>query len=234
MAEKKQSERIQTSILNGVEHKALVWLAARQPAWVTSDFLTLIGTIGSVIIALGYILSGKDINWLWLASLGFIINWYGDSLDGNLARFRKTQRPVYGFYIDHTVDCINEFLMFGGIGLSALMHFNLAMLLFIFYLLLTLNVITNAHLKGEFKLTYAKLGPTEFRLIVIIVNTCFILFKPLRDFTAHVDMFGCGVELKALDVVGTVILVILAAIYFITIISDARGYAKADPLKKNK
>lgn len=233
MAEKKQSQRIQTSILNGVEHKALVWLAARQPSWVTSDFLTFIGTIGSVIIAVGYILSGHNINWLWLASMGFVINWYGDSLDGNLARYRKTQRPVYGFYIDHTVDCINEFLMFGGIGLSALMRFDLAMLLFIFYLLLTLNVITNAHLKGEFKLTYAKLGPTEFRLIVIIVNTCFIFIRPLREFSASVNILGKAMELKALDIVGLVVLIILAIIYFVTIFNDAREYAKADPLKKN-
>lgn len=233
MAEKKQSQRIQTSILNGVEHKALVWLAARQPSWVTSDFLTFIGTIGSVIIAVGYILSGHNINWLWLASMGFVINWYGDSLDGNLARYRKTQRPVYGFYIDHTVDCINEFLMFGGIGLSALMRFDLAMLLFIFYLLLTLNVITNAHLKGEFKLTYAKLGPTEFRLIVIIVNTCFIFIRPLREFSASVNILDKAMELKALDIVGLVVLIILAIIYFVTIFNDAREYAKADPLKKN-
>ena len=230
----KQAKRIQTSILNGAEHRVLVWLAARQPAWVTSDFLTMIGTLGSVVIAIGYILSSRDIGWLWLASLGFVINWYGDSLDGNLARYRNTQRPVYGFYIDHTMDCINEFLMFGGIGLSALMRFDLAMLIFIFYLLLTLNVLTNTHLKGEFKLTYARLGPTEFRIIAIILNTCFILVRPLREFATSVTVAGNTLELKALDVAGTVILLSLAAIYFSNIISDARAYAKADPLKKNR
>ena len=122
MKKKKSTEksvRIQTSVLNGVEKKALLWLAERQPKWVNSDTLTLIGFIGSVIIAAGYILSNYNINFLWLASLGLVINWYGDSLDGTLARFRKQQRPVYGFYLDHTMDAINETFMFMGVGLSS-------------------------------------------------------------------------------------------------------------------
>ena len=80
----KKAERIQTSFLNGVEKKALVWLAQRQPKWVTSDMLTWIGTFGSMLIALGYILSHINVNWLWLSSFGLIVNWYGDSLDGTL------------------------------------------------------------------------------------------------------------------------------------------------------
>ena len=85
---KEQSKRIQTSILNDVERKVLVWLAERQPRWVVSDTLTFVGFLGSVIIALGYILTNLDYRWLWLASLGFVINWYGDSLDGSVARVR--------------------------------------------------------------------------------------------------------------------------------------------------
>ena len=83
-----QSRRIQTSVLNAAEKKVLVWLAQRQPRWVTSDGLTAIGVAGAIIVALGYILSNHHIGWLWLASLGFVINWYGDSLDGTLARVR--------------------------------------------------------------------------------------------------------------------------------------------------
>ena len=76
------SERIQTSILNKMEKKLLIWLAQRQPAWITSDFLTFIGVIGAVLFAIGGILAHIDTNFLWLASLGLVINWYGDSLDG--------------------------------------------------------------------------------------------------------------------------------------------------------
>ena len=95
------SERIQTSILNKMEKKLLIWLAQRQPAWITSYFLTFIGVIGAVLFAIGGILAHIDTKFLWLASLGLVINWYGDSLDGTLARVRRTQRPVYGFFMSY-------------------------------------------------------------------------------------------------------------------------------------
>ena len=231
MADKK-AERIQTSILNGVEKKALVWLAERQPKWVVSDTLTAIGTLGAVMIGAGYILCGVNVNFLWLSCLGFVVNWYGDSLDGTLARVRKTQRPVYGYYLDHTVDCINEAFMFIGLGLSCLMRLDLALMIFVVYLCLTVNVSVNAHLKGEFRLTYAKLGPTEFRVIAIIFTSLFVFIKPLREFEAVVRIFGKDIDLRALDVAGLVILALLLVIYLVTIISDAKGYAKMDPMPK--
>ena len=233
MTEKK-AVRIQTSVLNGLEKKALVWLAERQPKWVVSDTLTLIGTLGAIIIAVGYILTGKSIHFLWLSSLGFFINWYGDSLDGTLARVRGTQRPVYGYYLDHTVDCINEAIMFLGVGLSPLMNLPLALMIFIVYLFLTINVSVNAHLKGEFKLTYLKLGPTEFRVVCILINTLFIFIRPLREYVRDVTLLGHPIQLRALDIVGIVILVLLTVIYLITICSDAAAYAKADPMPKRK
>ncbi len=229
MADKK-AERIQTSILNGVERKALVWLAERQPKWVVSDTLTAIGTLGAIMIGAGYILCGVNINFLWLSCLGFIVNWYGDSLDGTLARVRKTQRPIYGYYLDHTVDCINEAFMFLGVGLSCLMRLDLALMIFAVYLCLTVNVSVNAHLKSEFRLTYAKLGPTEFRVIAILLTSLFIFIEPLRTFTAAVTVFGNELELKALDVAGIVILAALIIIYLVTVIKDAMWYAKMDPM----
>ena len=233
MADKK-AERIQTSFLNSIEKKALVWLAERQPKWMVSDMLTCIGTLGAIVIAVGYILSSRSIHFLWLSSLGFIINWYGDSLDGTLARVRGTQRPVYGYYLDHTVDCINEAFMFLGVGLSPLMNLPLALMILVVYLFLTINVSVNAHLKGEFKLTYLKLGPTEFRVFAILINTLFILVRPLRDFSQHVNILGHPAELRALDVAGIIVLALLVVIYLITIISDARAYAKADPMPERK
>lgn len=231
MQEIKQAERIQTSILNAAEKRVLVWLARRQPKWMTSDILTGIGFFGAVVIAAGYILTSLNVNFLWLASLGFVINWYGDSLDGTLARVRNTQRPVYGYYLDHTVDGINESLMFLGIGLSGLIHFPLALAILVVYLLLTINVSVNAHLRKEFRLTYAKLGPTEFRILGIIANTLFVLIAPLRDFSVAVGLFGGAVTLQALDFAGLFVLLLLLVIYFSTIIADARYYAKIDPRK---
>ena len=184
------------------------------------------------MIASGYILSAWNINFLWLSSLGFVINWYGDSLDGTLARVRKTQRPVYGYYIDHTIDCINEFLIFLGIGLSGLMHLELALMILALYFMLTINVSINAHLKKEFRLTYAKLGPTEFRVLAVIVNTILILVAPVRTFACDFSVFGKAVTLHSLDLAGILVLVALIVIYLVTISKDAHEYAEMDPMPK--
>ena len=226
----KKAERIQTSFLNGIERKALVWLAERQPKWVTSDLLTWTGTLGAFLIALGYVLSNFNVNWLWLSTFGLIVNWYGDSLDGTLARVRNTQRPIYGYYLDHTVDGINETLMFVGIGLSPFLNLYSALAMLVIYLQLTLNVSMNAHLKSEFKLTYAGFGPTEFRLIGILLNTLLIFIKPWREFEQVKTVLGKTLFIHALDYPGLVILAILALIYFVTIFRDARYYSKIDPM----
>ncbi len=229
---KEQSKRIQTSILNALEKKALVWLAKRQPRWMTSDILTFIGVIGAVIVALGYALSNYDIRWLWLASFGFFVNWYGDSLDGTLARVRNTQRPIYGFYLDHCVDGVTMAIMCIGAGLSEMLNLYIAMAVLVAYLLLSISVYINAHLKGEFKLTFAGMGPTEFRLVMVLVNTLFIYVAPIRDFTTSFHCLGTEVIFGSFDYVGIAILLILIAIYCHNFIGDARGYAKVDPLKE--
>ena len=229
---KEDAERIQTSFLNANEKKVLVWLAERQPNWMTSDILTWIGTFGAAVVAVGYILVPMNANFLWLSSLGFIINWYGDSLDGTLARVRKTQRPVYGYYIDHTVDAMCEVMIFAGAGLSGLMHVEIALAALVMYLLMMINVSINAHLKHEFKLTYAKMGPTEFRLVMILINTLLALIRPLREFSHSFVLLGHELELKAMDYVGMAVVAVLGVIYLVNVSKDMRGYAIADPLPK--
>jgi phosphatidylglycerophosphate synthase len=199
---------------------------------MTSDILTYIGTFGAMVIAAGYILSSWNINFLWLSSLGFIINWYGDSLDGTLARVRKMQRPIYGYYIDHTIDAINEVMIFVGVGLSGLMHLEIALLALVMYFLMTINVSINAHLKKEFKLTYASMGPTEFRIIMIIINTIFALIRPLRDFSHSFALCGHTFTFRALDYIGILIIIILALMHLTTVRKDIKDYAKIDPMPK--
>lgn len=232
MEDRKQSVRIQTSILNAAEKKVLVWIAQRLPRWMTSNHLTFIGMFGALVVALGYALSSRDIQWLWLASFGFVINWFGDSLDGSVARVRNEQRPIYGFFLDHNIDCINEMMMFVGVGLSPLMNLDITLVVLALYLMLSVSVYINAHLKNEFKLTYGGLGPTEFRIIVIIVNTCFIFIRPLRDFLWTPSAFGTVWAFTVMDIVGLVIALILAVFYIVNLIQDAGYYAKVDPRKK--
>lgn len=229
---KENSVRIQTSILNGVEKKALLFLAERQPAWMTSNILTFIGFIGSVLIAAGYLLSAKNINYIWLSSLGFIVNWYGDSLDGTLARVRNRQRPVFGYYLDHTMDVVCELIMFLGLGLSGLIKFEVSVLILVLYLMLTLNVSINAHLKNEFRLTYAKLGPTEFRVLGIIANTIVIYVDSILLPLVDLNILNRHIELSMLDIIGIVILFILILIYSVTVIKDLHDYSIMDPVKE--
>ncbi len=230
-----QAQRIQTSVINGAERRLLVWLAERQPRWVKPDLLTFVGTFGAFLVGLGFVLTCHGIGWLWLSVGGLLVNWYGDSLDGSLARVRGCQRPVYGYYLDHTVDCINEAFMFVGAGLSPLVHLDLALLLFILYLFMTINVSMNAHLKSEFRLTYAKLGPTEFRILVALFCIMLTAFPQVATFRFSVgDMGGKDVLLSSLDLLAVVLIVLLSIIYVCTIIGDARKYAKQDPPHKQQ
>src|SRR5919198_5149184 len=98
--------RVNDILLGPLERPALQWLAAHMPAWITPDDCTLIGILGALLTLVSYGLSNLNPNFLWLASLGFFINWFGDSLDGTLARYRHIERPRYGYYIDHVIDVI--------------------------------------------------------------------------------------------------------------------------------
>ena len=225
---KETSQRIQTSLLNAAEKRILIWFSQRQPSWVTSDMLTFLGVGGAVICALGFLLSCWNIQWLWLSSLGLVINWYGDSLDGTLARVRNTQRPVYGFFIDHTLDAITICIMCIGAGLSPMLRLDIAMLILAGYLCLSIYTYIGAILKGEFRLTYSSFGPTEFRLIVILINT-FYMYMPWSS----ANYYFYGIKLGIIDIVGFIIAVLLFVAYSIQFIKDKEILSKQDPLKKN-
>jgi phosphatidylglycerophosphate synthase len=164
-------KRVLDTFTGPVERPLLRWLAAHMPAWVTPDWLTAVGVIGGMVILVGYWLTGIDPNFLWLANLGFVINWFGDSLDGTLARYRHAERPIYGFYIDHAVDAYVEIMIFLGLGLSPYVRFDLACLALIGYLLLSVLVYVRTCVRGEFVISYGRLGPTEARLIAMSANT---------------------------------------------------------------
>lgn len=233
MNEVKQSTRIQTSILNAAEKKALVWMANRLPAWVSSDMMTWFGVFGAFLVGLGFVLTYLSIYWLWLSVGGLVIHWYGDSLDGTIARVHNQQRPLYGYYLDHNMDVITEALMFIGAGLSPLMHMSIALAIFAAYLAMTVYVSINAHIKSEFKLTYGKLGPTEFRVIIALANIVLMYVPGLATYSLTVEMCSCMFVLRTLDLIGLAILFILIIIYFVSFFKDLRWFAQKDPLPKH-
>lgn len=231
--EKKQAARIQTSILNAYEKKVLVWLAERMPAWVTSDMLTFVGFLGSLVMFTGYCLANLNIYWMWLSCLGLFINWFGDSLDGSLARVRNTQRKTYGFFVDHTIDVINEVIMFVGVGVSPMINLTFAMSGLIGYLMLSIYVYINCHLKGEMRLTYGGFGPTELRIIMALINIAYMYIPWLDAFKQHIVIFNNEFMVGVFDYIAMAISTILVAFYIIFFFRDARYYAKIDPLPKS-
>lgn len=232
--EKKQAQRIQTSILNPLEKKVLVYLAEKMPKWVTSDMLTLVGFIGALIMAAGYSLSNLNLHWLWLSCFGLFVNWFGDSLDGSLARVRNTQRKTYGFFIDHNIDVINETVMFIGVGCSPLVNMSFAMFALIAYLMLSVYVYIDCHLKGEMRLSYSGLGPTEFRLMLIIVNICFMYIPWLSEWKKPITLFHNDFMVGLFDYIAVAAALLIIFFYLRNLIRDIKYFAKIDPPKNQE
>jgi phosphatidylglycerophosphate synthase len=190
-----QHQRTSQFIFARFEQRVLPRLAAALPAWVMPDHLTVLGLIASTTLAAAYLLSNRDPAWLWLANLALVVNWYGDSLDGTLARYRKIERPRYGFYLDHLTDAYSTLAVGVGLGLSPFMLLAVGLGISIAYLLMSINVYLETHVFGEFSFGYGKLGPTEARIVLILLNTLALLWGPWPF-----ELLGVGATL--FDVVG--------------------------------
>jgi len=220
----KNEVRIQTSILSKMEKRVLEWIAIRLPKWMKPDYLTGIGLIGAFLAGGGYALSNWGKGFLWLSSFGFIVNWFGDSLDGTLARIRMIQRPNYGFYLDHNVDAMTALVIVFGAGISPFISFSTAMLILVGYFLLCIFTYINTYLKKTLKISYSGLGPTELRLGIIIINSlfCFISFE-------NSAVVILGITLKFLDLFAIGIALVLITLYFYYFFTEKKEYEKVDP-----
>ncbi|HXM39315.1 MAG TPA: CDP-alcohol phosphatidyltransferase family protein [Gemmatimonadales bacterium] len=167
-------------LLAGPERRVLHALAARAPRLIRSNHLTALGMVGAAGAGTAYALSHYNPAWLWVASLMLAVNWLGDSLDGTLARVRGTQRPKYGYYLDHVVDAFSTTVIGVGIGLSPYVNLGLALGLVVVYLALSINVYLESTVFGVFKISYGGIGPTEVRLILILLNTMVALAAALK------------------------------------------------------
>jgi phosphatidylglycerophosphate synthase len=158
------------------ERRLLNWLCARLPAWVSPDMLTSLALAAAVIIFAGYALSGLDRDWLWLSVAGYFIHWFGDSLDGSLARFRKIERPRFGYFVDHSADVLGALFIVGGIGLTPFVRLDVALIALVGYYMLAAHAFLSARVVGELNLTYVSAGPTELRLMLIGLTVAMYLF----------------------------------------------------------
>jgi len=182
-------------LLAGPEGRILRALAARVPRSIRSNHLTALGLIGAAGAGVAYALTTYKPAWLWIASAMLVLNWLGDSLDGTLARVRGTERPKYGYYLDHVVDAFSTAVIGLGIGLSPYVELGLALGLVVVYLALSINVYLESSVFGVFKISYGRIGPTEVRLLLIVLNTL-VVFWPSP--TSLVANWTLGVILAAM------------------------------------
>jgi len=173
-------DRWQTSILSGVEKKALVWMAHRTPSWISPDLLTYLGLFGLALSGLSYYLVRHGWWFLIIASVGLVINWLGDSMDGTLARVRNRQRPKYGYYLDHLVDAFGISLMIIGLAYSGLISQPFVWLVLILFFIASINTYLATHTVNIFKISYQRISTTEARVLMIIMNTVLIFIKTVR------------------------------------------------------
>jgi archaetidylinositol phosphate synthase len=166
----RQATRIHGSFLAAAEKRALVWMAERLPGWVNSDHLTVLGFAAQIATGVCYALAVHDRRMLLAAVVCLAVNWFGDSLDGTLARVRAQQRPRYGFYVDHIIDSIGATAMMGGLALSGYMHPVIAIGLLIAFLLLSIQSYLATYTLGEFHLSLWRFGPTELRVLLVAGN----------------------------------------------------------------
>jgi archaetidylinositol phosphate synthase len=169
-ADFRQASRVHRSLLAAAEKRALVWMAERMPDWINSDHLTVVGFAAQIAAGVCYALAVHDRRMLLAAIVCLAANWFGDSLDGTLARVRQQQRPRYGFYVDHITDSVGAVAMMGGLAVSGYMHPALAMALLIAFLLLSIQSYLATYTLGEFHLSLWHFGPTELRVLLALGN----------------------------------------------------------------
>lgn len=206
--------RVHTSILADTEKRLLIRIASKIPKWIHSDHLTILGFLGMASAGISYWLSSFNKYWLILAVLSLFVNWFGDSLDGTLARVRNKLRPRYGFYVDHIVDAFGFILLLGGLILSSYISAGIGLGLIITYFLMSIEIYLATYTIGRFQISFWKWGPTELR-ILLAVGSLTLLHQ------THVTI--AGVKFLLFDVGGICSII---GILSIVIVSTVRNITK--------
>ncbi len=217
-----QHVREHRSILAALEKRILVWLAGKMPRWVTSDHLTLLGFLSMLAAGGCFWASRWNRGFLPIVVVALALNWFGDSLDGTLARVRNRQRPRYGFYVDHVIDVVGLVFLLGGLALSGFMSPLVALALLVAYLMVSAEVFLATCVHGIFRLSTLGFGPTELR-IVLSIGALYLLHSPV------VSLAGIG-PCRLFDVGGVVAIAGLEFAFFVSAARNTRDLYRAEPL----
>ncbi len=209
------------SVLSIIEKPLINWFVARLPKYITPDVLTIIGIIGAIITGLGYSMTYFHKDYIWLATFGLFVNWFGDSLDGSVARYRQIERPRYGFFIDHTLDSISMILVGVGVGLSPYARLDFVLFALVGYLLMSIFVYIKTMIIGVFSITYFGFGPTEARVFIAIGNTLVYFFG-----AGEIPLFGEVYTI--LDLFALFFAVLMLFLFILSVIVDGRKLKAID------
>jgi archaetidylinositol phosphate synthase len=213
--------RIQASLLAGLEKRVLIWMARRLPSWVGSDHLTALGAVAMLGAGLSFWLAAQHPLTL-VAGVGCLaLNWFGDSLDGTLARVRHHERPRYGFYVDHVLDVVGILLLFAGIAAGGFMSPMIAAGFLIAYYLLTVEIALATHTVGTFRISYWKMGPTEMRIL---------LAAGVLQLLRSSDVVLLGQRVLLFDIGGGIGIAALLITFVVSAISNGRILYRLEPL----
>lgn len=213
--------REHTSLTAAAEKRLLVWIARRLPHSINSDHLTLLALLAMVLAGAGYALSRWDVRALWLVVFALAINWFGDSLDGTLARVRHVERPRYGFYVDHVLDIVGITLLMGGLACSGFMTPVVALSVLVAYLLVSGEVFLATAAHSVFRMSFAGFGPTELR-ILLATGTVALFGDP------HVNLGALG-QLRLFDVGGAVAATGMVVALAVAVVRNTCALAKLEP-----
>jgi phosphatidylglycerophosphate synthase len=221
-------KRLNDGVLCIFERPGLAWLAQHLPSWVLPNHLTAIGFLGAVLAGAGFVLSQWSMEWLWLANLGLVANWFGDSLDGTLARLRKIERPRFGFFLDNSIDIFSQAIILLAVGVSPCAHFAVACMGLIAFQMAYIFTLIEAQVQGIQRITFFGFGPTEIRVLLVLGNLLTLAFGVV-DVRAWLSPLAALVSVSIHDLVISILsaagVVLLAAVA----IREARVLAVDDP-----
>jgi hypothetical protein len=176
--------RVHTSVLADAEKRLLVRIARKMPRFVTSDHLTALGAASLVGVGACFWGGARDPAVLLLSVPFLMLNWFGDSLDGTLARVRREERPRYGYYVDHVLDAVGFIWIAGGLVLGGFMSIVPALAFVAAYYLLVVEISLATHARGLFRISFWGVGPTELRLC-LAVGVLALLRTPTVSLSGH-------------------------------------------------
>ena len=194
------------SLLAAPEKRLLIWIAHRLPSNINSDHLTLLALSAMAGAGAAFAAARYWPPALWLVVVALAVNWFGDSLDGTLARVRRAERPRYGFYVDHVLDIVGITLLLGGLACSGYMTPLITMMTLVAYLLVSAEVFLATAAHGVFRMSFFWFGPTELR-ILLAVGTIALFDDPRVDLGAlgRYQLFDAGGVVAGIGLVAALI-----------------------------